>query len=242
MNNKTTIAVIAAILIILGAGYATARSAQNGFWRGMMGGQGYGGMMGGQGYGGMMGGQGYGGIIGNGSAYNNHCGTAGTDDNASTNPITIEDAKASVDQFLAKKGNEDLQLAEIIQFSNHFYAGIKEKSTGKYAFELIVNKYSGALVPEMGPNMMWNTKYGMMRIGDTEQKVTEEQALKNAQTYLDKTLPGTKVEEADAFYGYYTMEVLKEGQIYGMLSVNDNTGSVWYHTWHGSFEKVLEVS
>jgi hypothetical protein len=49
------------------------------------------------------------------------------------------------------------------------------------------------------------------------------------------------VNEADTFYGYYTMEVTKDNKIFGMLSVNSNTGAVWYHTWHGTFEKLLEV-
>jgi len=129
----------------------------------------------------------------------------------------------------------------VIEFDNHFYAGIKEKSTDKYAFELIVNKYTGAVGPEMGPNMMWNAKYGHMNFGETETTVTKEQALKNAQEYLDSALPGTKVNDADTFYGYYTMEVTKDGKIYGMLSVNGNTGSVWYHRWHGTFVKLLEV-
>lgn len=54
-------------------------------------------------------------------------------------------------------------------------------------------------------------------------------------------LPGTKAEDAEAFYGYYTLHVLKDGKIYGMLSVNAYTGAVWYHNWHGAFVKILEV-
>jgi hypothetical protein len=49
-------------------------------------------------------------------------------------------------------------------------------------------------------------------------------------------LPGTTVaDEADAFYGYYTLHVLRDGKTIGMLSVNGFTGTVWYHTWHGNF-------
>ena len=81
-----------------------------------------------------------------------------------------------------------------------------------------------------------------MSIGETSVNVTEEQALKIAQDYLDGVIPGTKVNEADTFYGYYTMEVKRDNNIFGMLSVNSNTGTVWYHTWHGTFEKLLEVN
>jgi hypothetical protein len=71
MNAKTIVA-IAAILVVLAAGYAVAKP-ESGFWNGMMGsyGHGYGnGMMGNgrmmSGYGGMMG---NGGMMGYGSNY-----------------------------------------------------------------------------------------------------------------------------------------------------------------------------
>ncbi len=226
----------------------------NGIWHSMMGV--YRGMMGygngvSAGYGGMMGGNGPGrGMMGygNGNGYwGAGAGYAGSGYGANTTginatPITIEKAKESVEQYLTSTGNSDLKLSEVIEFDNNFYAGVKEQSTGIHAFELLVDKYTGAVFPEMGPNMMWNTKYGHMNWNTSAQtNISEEQALKNAQNYLDKVLPGTKVGDADAFYGYYTIEVLKDGNIYGMLSVNSYTGAVWYHNWHGAFVKMLEV-
>ncbi len=66
--------------------------------------------------------------------------------------------------------------------------------------------------------------------------VSEEQALQTAQQYLDASLPGAKVEdEADAFYGYYTIDIQRDGKIVGMLSVNGYTRQVFLHTWHGDF-------
>lgn len=244
MNNKT-IMVVAAIIVVLGAGYAVARPDDGDSWGGMMGSLGNGiwkSMMGygngaTTGYGGMMGGNGPGnGYCGAGEGYN------GSGYGANATPITIEKAKESVEQYLTSTGNSDLRLSEVIEFDNNFYAGVKEQSTGTHAFELLVNKYTGAVFPEMGPNMMWNTKYGHMnRNNPAQTNVSEEQALKNAQDYLDKELPGIKVGNADAFYGYYTIEVQKDGKIYGMLSVNSDTGAVWYHNWHGAFVKILEV-
>ena len=261
MNTKT-ILVVAAIVVVIGAGYAIAGAG--GFWNGMMGGYGTGnGMMGNSGMmgsfgtgngmmgnGGMMSSFGTGnGMMGsgrmmgdaNGFAAGSQCGAVTSDYAANAATITIEKAKTAVEKYLAGTGNTDLELAEVLQFEKNFYAGIKEKSTGNYAFELIINKYTGAVGPEMGPNMMWNAKYGHMSIGERETKVIEEQALKIAQDYLDKVIPGAKVNGSDTFYGYYTMEVTKNNTIFGMLSVNSNTGAVWYHTWHGTFEKLLEV-
>ena len=141
-----------------------------------------------------------------------------------------------------------------MEFANNFYAEVEEKSTGIHAFELLIDPYTGAVYPEPGPNMMWNTKYGHMsgmmgwmmggwgRRQEKPMSVTPEQALNIAQQWLDKSLPGASAaEEADVFYGYYTIHVMKEGQVYGMLSVNGYSGDVWYHTWHGDFIELKEL-
>ncbi len=260
MNIKT-IAAIAAIFVVLGAGYAVARPAGEGFWNSMMNGFGIGhGIMGGYGrmmgnYGGMMGGYGpgngaaddygsrmignYGGMMGGIGWCDGYGAPAGYGENAT--PITIEKAKESVENYLASTGNNDLRLSEVMEFNNHFYAEVKENSTGMHAFELLINRYTGAVIPEMGPNMMWNTKYGhMIQSGQAEASVTAQQAKDYAQKYLDKAMPGTRADDPEAFYGYYTLHVLKDEKIYGMLSVNSNTGAVWYHNWHGEFIKMLE--
>ncbi|MGQ9794008.1 MAG: hypothetical protein ACUVSF_10045, partial [Anaerolineae bacterium] len=65
--------------------------------------------------------------------------------------------------------------------------------------------------------------------------VTSEQAVEQAQKYLDQLKAGLKAGEAETFYGYYTLHVERDGQITGMLSVNGYTGAVWYHHWHGEF-------
>jgi hypothetical protein len=71
--------------------------------------------------------------------------------------------------------------------------------------------------------------------------VTSEQALQAAQQYLDQEYPGyTTAEDADPFYGYYTIDILKDGQETGMLSVNGFSGQVFVHTWHGTFIEMHE--
>lgn len=70
--------------------------------------------------------------------------------------------------------------------------------------------------------------------------VNPTQAVQSAQRYLDTYLPGTKSEDKpDAFYGYYTLHILRDGNTVGMLSVNGYTGQVFLHTWHGNF---IEIS
>jgi hypothetical protein len=164
-------------------------------------------------------------------------------------PLTIDTAATIAQNYVASTANPDLQVIEVEEYQANFYVQVGEKSTGAGAFELLINKYTGSVYPEMGPNMMWNTKYGMMRSGilsgiygapTTTMPVTESQATANAQQYLDAYLPGTTTGDVTAFYGYFTFEVLSAGSPYGMLSVNGYTGQVWYHNWHRAFIQELQ--
>jgi hypothetical protein len=206
------------------------------FGGGMMGrlgnGYGFGGMM--SSFGGMMGGYGY-------TGPNTNTGTT----------LTINDAATIAKNYVASTGNPDLVVKQVEEYTANFYVQVNEKSTGNGAFELLINKYTGSIYPEMGPNMMWNTKYGMMRGGilggifgppTTTTPVTAAQAQTDAQTYLTTYLPGTTTGDVTTFYGYYTIEVLSNGTTYGMLSINGYSGQVWVHTWHGTFIQELQVS
>ncbi len=172
-------------------------------------------------------------------------------------PLSTEDAQRAIESYLTVFGDADLELREVMIFDNHAYGLIAEESTGIGALEVLVDPVTVTVYPEHGPNMMWNLKYspmgyGMMGSGmmrgwrnvpdaSAEMPVTEEAAIEAAQQYLDAYLPGTQVEHhADAFYGYYTLHVLRDGEIAGMLRVNGYTGQVFLHTWHGDFIEMTE--
>jgi hypothetical protein len=110
---------------------------------------------------------------------------------------------------------------------------------------------TGTIVPEPGPNMMWNTKYSMMQgmMGPRWQpgasgqmQVSEQNAKSTAETYLSEDFPGAYAEGITRFYGYYTIDFRKDGKIVGMLSVNGYSGQVWYHSWHGAFVQEVELA
>ena len=151
--------------------------------------------------------------------------------------ITIDDATKVVERYLLAYYGENLVLKEVMDFAWNFYAEVEEEETGIHAMELIIDKYTGQVYPEMGPNMMWNTKYGTMGSyygsPTADMPVIAEEAEEIAQRFLDANLPGFTVGHADTFYGYYTLHTLRDGQIEGMLSVNGYNGAVWYHNWHG---------
>ncbi len=264
MNNVLKIGGIIAISIALVAsGFAVGfvvgnnnsqAAAQSCYGPGgMMGG--YGGMM--YGYNGMMGGIGPGGIMSGAVPGSSQAPQTG-------DPLTLDEAVEAAQTYIKEYGSEELELAEVMQFDNHFYAQAREVDTGINAFEVLIDPYTGAIFDEPGPNMMWNTKYGMMSTGSgfrggmmgrrgnmmggytsadpsDEMSVSPDEALEFAQAALNESLPGTTVdEEADEFYGYYTIHVLRDGDTIGMLSVNGYSGQVWIHNWHGEFVDMTE--
>jgi hypothetical protein len=162
--------------------------------------------------------------------------------------ISTEDAQAAVEEYIRGLGYDQLEIAELMEFERNFYAIVREQDTGIGAMELLVDKTTGAVGPEMGPNMMWNARYGMhrrggMMMGRTSESNTlsEDQVIEIAQRWLDTNRPGVTADEhADPFYGYYTIHTEKDGDIEGMLSVHGTTGQVWYHSWHGDFVQMIE--
>jgi hypothetical protein len=137
-----------------------------------------------------------------------------------------------------------LAADEVIEFSDNYYASIRETSTQIGAFEILIDRSSGNVVREPGPDMMWNTKYSVMGGGmmggfgfrnSGPMTVTATQAQDIAQRWLDANQPGTTAKSADPFYGYYTVDFERDGSLVGMLSVNGYSRQVWYHTWHGTF-------
>ena len=204
-----------------------------------------GGMMG---QGGMMGGMGQGMMGGMGTMM-------GGPFVSTAKPISMTDAVNIANRSLQNLGNADLVFDEVEGYAYDFYVPVKEKSTGNYAFAWVIDRYSGSVMPEMGPNMMWNTKYGMMAGGmmgqggvmgsgiqpggqvtpTVDTPIGADQAKTLAQQFLDGFLPGTKVGDVDTFYGFRTIDVNRDGRQVGMISVNGYSGVVWYHTWHGDF-------
>lgn len=174
-------------------------------------------------------------------------------------PLSLDESRKAIQSYADNLKNPDLVLEEVMVFNNNSYGVIVEKSTGKGAFEVLVNPVTKTVIPEIGPSRMWNLKYGHMDgirrgrggFGCTdgcsgfgqpsaetfvEMTITPAEAVQLAQAYLDKNLAGSKAaDDATTFYGYYTLKYSKDGKPAGMLSVNGYNGQIWLHTWHGAF-------
>jgi hypothetical protein len=173
-------------------------------------------------------------------------------------PISLDTAISRAQEALATYGYPDLIAKRIVEFTNHFYVPVVEKSTGMGALELIVER-NGIVHLQPGPSMMWTTKYGHMRgfgnriaggpgmrgwVGPrgwgwgntpTGQAMGLEQARGLATQHLAAAYPGATLANGTAFYGYFTFDIRRAGETTGMLSVNSYTGQVWDHSWHGEF-------
>jgi hypothetical protein len=229
MRGKRMYLVLIALtlVVLLGLTSCVTFRGQTRSGGGMMGGE-EGGMMGGQG--GMMGpGMMGSGMMGGMMGYYSGVPTA----------LSHDDARAIADGYLSPLNNPELEIDEFEEYSHNFYASLVEKSTGRGAIEVIIDRYSGSYQPEP-QSMMWNGKYGMMGSYQAQMTVTSEKALSIAQDFLDVVYPGTEADEIVAYYGYYTIMTKLEGEHYGMLSVNGYSGDVWYHTWHGMFISEVE--
>ena len=161
--------------------------------------------------------------------------------------LTLAQAQQRVQGYAARYNTSSLAVDEVMEFQKNFYAIVKDRSTGHGAFEVLVNKVTGAVCPEYGPAMMWNTQYGMIRgmMGYQQpggpMTVAPAQATRIAMQWLQRAQPGSATEKPEQFPGYYTVHILRGGKVTGMLSVNGFTGQAWYHTWHGTLIQMKDL-
>ncbi|MGA3111096.1 MAG: hypothetical protein ABSE15_03590 [Candidatus Bathyarchaeia archaeon] len=182
-----------------------------------------------------------------------------------TKGISVDQAVTAAQTYLTRMGYPNLGIKMMQEYSNTYYAQVVEQNNGTGAFELAVNKNTGVVTPMQGPILMWNTKYGTTGTGmmgyltttspsssgmmggsggmmtwlrgtpTTNMAVTMEQARTYARQYLDANYTGATVGQVTTFYGYYTMQVMKNGNVFGIMGVYGNTGQVMYYSWCGSF-------
>jgi hypothetical protein len=164
--------------------------------------------------------------------------------------IGMDRAVSIAQDTAASYSGGSLAADEVIEFSENYYASIREKGTGIGAFEILIDRASGNVIREPGPDMMWNAKFSPMRggmmggLGATSSRpmtVTAQQAQDAAQRWLDANRAGANAKAPDSFYGFYTVDFEKAGQLVGMVSINGYTGQVWYHSWHGSFIQLKDL-
>jgi hypothetical protein len=127
------------------------------------------------------------------------------------------------------------------------------RSTGTNGYGGMMGGSGGGMMGGSGGGMMGGSGgYGGMmgRYGGSPTwtpssgAVTGPVTASEAQTLADRWLArqgaGETAAKPDALPGYFTFDVITDGKISGMLSVNERTGAVWYHWWHGRFVAMEE--
>src|SRR5215217_7408350 len=75
---------------------------------------------------------------------------------------SLDEARSAFERAAVGFGNPNLKVTEVMEFANNCYAEVEEKDTGMGAMELLISRAESRVYQEPGPNMMWDTKYGMM--------------------------------------------------------------------------------
>lgn len=167
---------------------------------------------------------------------------------------TMDEAVSIAQSYLKALNNPNLAIDKVIEFQKNFEVIYYEKGSGIGAFTITISKPgtgplpldpSGYMLPEEGPNSMWNTKYGLADFAARQYSngiIDMNMAKATAQGYLDQYIPGAKVGDEHPFYGFYSFEVIKDGKVYGMLSVNSRVLQVLYHDWQSDYVQTRELS
>jgi hypothetical protein len=235
---KTRILTIAVTIIMLTTGSALAQMGGMGYM-GMANGWGYMGTVTnpgvnpaapgygyGNGYGYGMGGVGgmMSGMMGNTIAY----GYLGV-----FNPVTTPEEARTVIQGFISLAYSNLAISELWEYGAVYKAELSD-TNGAKAFDLMVDRFTGAVSPEMGMSMMLNASYGrgLYRTSafGTNLILTQQQAEDIAQQFVVKNALGYTLDPPEVYPGYYKFHT-KAGAALGMdIMVNGYNGGIWMNT------------
>ena len=152
--------------------------------------------------------------------------------------ISVDDARAVFQTFI-DSSNSDLQISELWEYGTIYKAELSD-TNGARAFDLIADKFTGSVMPEMGLSMMMNASYGRsfykMPSFRRNINVTPDQAKGYAQTFLYENSLDYTLGGPETYPGYYKFHTTITGSVnFGMdIMVNGYGGGIWMDTLLGS--------
>jgi hypothetical protein len=149
------------------------------------------------------------------------------------NPIATPQEARTVVQGFIDLAHSDLKISELWEYETAYKAELSD-TNGAKAFDLIVDKLTGAVSPEMGMSMMLNASYGMSlyKAGSfgINLTLTPQQATAVAQTFVNKNALGYTLDAQETYPGYYKFHT-RAGAGFGMdIMVNGYSGEIWMNT------------
>ena len=154
----------------------------------------------------------------------------------SLNPIdTPEKARTAIQAFI-NAANSNLQISELWEYGTVYKAELSD-TKGAMAFDLMVDKFTGAVMPEMGLSMMLNASYGKnLYKTPTFGKnltVTPDQAAGYAQTFINNNHLAYTLGTIEIYPGYYKFHTDHAGSLRMDIMVDGYDGGVWMNTFLG---------
>jgi hypothetical protein len=151
-------------------------------------------------------------------------------------PIDSPDgAWGAVEDFLAPL-NSGLQISEIWEYGTAFKVALSD-ANGAKAFDLIVDKFTGLVSPEMGFSMMMNASYGrsLYRTGSFGRNVsvTPQQAIDKVQEFVTENALGYTLAAPERYPGYYKFHTTTPTGPGMDIMVSGYNGRLWMNTLLG---------
>ena len=152
------------------------------------------------------------------------------------NPIADAAEAQAVIQSFIDASNSSLHISELWEYATVYKAELSD-TNGAKAFDLIADKVTGAVMPEMGFSMMFNASYGK-RLYRTPSfrknlSISPDEAAVIAQTFVNNNDLGYTLGTPEVYPGYYKFHAT-DGSMLGMdIMVNGYSGRVWMNTFLG---------
>jgi hypothetical protein len=149
------------------------------------------------------------------------------------NPIgSPDEAKAAIEAFI-DASNSSLRISELWEYGTVYKAELSD-TNGTKAFDLIADKFTGVVMPEMGMSMMLNASYGKGMYKTPafgrNLSVTADQAKSYAQAFVEKNNLGYILGTPEAYPGYYKFHTTSGGALGLDIMVNGYNGEIWMNT------------
>ncbi len=146
------------------------------------------------------------------------------------NPINNPaEARASVQSFI-DTSSSSLEISELWEYGTAYKAELSDLNGAK-AFDVIADKFTGAVGPEMGLSMMLNASYGKSiykaaKFGK-KLRVSAEQATTIAQKFVDDNGLGYSFGTPEDYAGYYKFHTTDSTGLGLDIMVNGYNGAIW---------------
>lgn len=152
---------------------------------------------------------------------------------------TPQDAVTAVQGFIdaAKSG---LQISAVWEYQTVYKAELSD-ANGQRAFDVVAEKLTGTVLPEMGFTMMMNASYGKQLQTTPKFKknlvLTADEATSAAQAFVSKnaTVINYNLATPETYPGYYKFHTTDTSGKPGIdIMVNGYNGNIWMNTQLGA--------